>query len=72
MRANAHDRKEKIAPASAEGLPKPARAKHTVRVTFTPLQTPHLPAREAREVELKASKQEREQLQLQVCTLRAL
>ena len=47
-------------------MPKPPRALHTVLVSFTPLHTAHLPARQRREVELKASQQEQDQLQLEV------
>ena len=53
-------------PADVTNLPKPARARHTVQVTFTALQSPHLPARERREAELKASQQEQDQLPLEV------
>ena len=59
-------RRGKVQPATTAGLPKPAPARHTLQISFTALESPHMPAREQRELELKATKEEREQLQLQV------
>lgn len=59
------DRPEPVQPATTAGLPKPARAKLTVQVGFTAMQHAHLPARQSQQ-ELKASKEERDQLQLDV------
>ncbi|KAK9802934.1 hypothetical protein WJX73_009821 [Symbiochloris irregularis] len=64
--ATPHERSnaKRVEPASAASLPAPAAARCTVRLSFTPLETPHLPARQPNQDHLKAGKDERDQLQL--------
>ena len=56
----------RVEPADQTNLPQPPAARRTICVSFTPLEKPHLPARERNDELKRASKQEREQLQLQV------